>query len=392
MPAASHVEKDGHVHATRSGWCSGATRRSSRRATRARSCGSCTTCSSACRRTTRAPTHARDWPIREPDLGLRASTARTASPTSRPCMREINGYDVATGRAAARLRRAQGRRLDRLRLLDLLAASSPTASTRPGAATPATSTRPAAAVSPEWGWAWPANRRMLYNARQRRPGGQAVVGAQEATSGGTASEWTGYDVPDFPVDKPPDYRRRRRRRGHGRDRRRRPVHDDGRRPGVAVRADRAARRPDADALRAARVAGRQPALPGRPRTTRRRCAGRAATTRTPSPATRATRTWRRRSGSPSTTPPAAMTRWLPWLAELQPEMFAEIDPVLAARARDRGRRLDDDRLAARGDRGARARDRAHAAAEDRPRDRPPDRAAVALGLRRARHRATRRTT
>ena len=28
-----------------------------------------------------------------------------------------------------------------------------------------------------------------------------------------------------------------------------------------------------------------------------------------------------------------MTRWLPWLDELQPEMFAEIDPELAA---DRG--------------------------------------------------------
>jgi formate dehydrogenase major subunit len=26
-----------------------------------------------------------------------------------------------------------------------------------------------------------------------------------------------------------------------------------------------------------------------------------------------------------------MSRWLPWLSELQPEMFAEIDPVLAAR-------------------------------------------------------------
>ena len=35
-----------------------------------------------------------------------------------------------------------------------------------------------------------------------------------------------------------------------------------------------------------------------------------------------------------------MSRNLPWLDELQPEMFAEIDPVLAARARHRGRRLD----------------------------------------------------
>ena len=46
MPAASHVEKEG-TSRTPSGCCSGATRRSSRRATRARSCGSCTTWSSA---------------------------------------------------------------------------------------------------------------------------------------------------------------------------------------------------------------------------------------------------------------------------------------------------------------------------------------------------------
>ena len=43
-------------------------------------------------------------------------------------------------------------------------------------------------------------------ARQRRPGGQAVVGAQEAHLVGRRAKWTGYDVPDFPVDKPPDYR------------------------------------------------------------------------------------------------------------------------------------------------------------------------------------------
>ena len=73
-------------------------------------------------------------------------------------------------------------------------------------------------------------------------------------------------------------------------------------------------------------------------------------------------------------------------------MFAEIDPILAAEQGHRGRRLDGDRDRPRGDRGARAGDRAHAPAEDRGQRRPPDRAAVALGLRRARRPATPRTT
>ena len=78
-----------------------------------------------------------------------------------------------------------------------------------------------------------------------------------------------------------------------------------------------------------------------------------------------------------------MSRWLPWLDELQPEMFAEIDPVLAAQRGIEDGGLDDDLVAARRDRRARPRDRPHEAAEDRPGDRPPGRAAVALGLRRA---------
>ena len=76
-----------------------------------------------------------------------------------------------------------------------------------------------------------------------------------------------------------------------------------------------------------------------------------------------------------------MSRNLPWLAELQPEMFAEIDPVLA---RERG--IED---------GGwmtivteRAEIEARAQVTDRMRPlrvearRPPGGAAVALGLRR----------
>ena len=79
-----------------------------------------------------------------------------------------------------------------------------------------------------------------------------------------------------------------------------------------------------------------------------------------------------------------MSRNLPWLAELQPEMFAEIDPVLAAERgiEDGGWMTISHR--ARRDRGAREGDRAHAAAAHRRPDRAPGRAALALGLRRRR--------
>ena len=67
-----------------------------------------------------------------------------------------------------RLPRAEGRRLHGLRLLDLLRASSRTGSTRPRAASRAAS-RPGRA---EWGWAWPANRRVLYNRASADPEGK----------------------------------------------------------------------------------------------------------------------------------------------------------------------------------------------------------------------------
>jgi formate dehydrogenase major subunit len=62
-------------------------------------------------------------------------------------------------------------------------------------------------VAPEWGWAWPANRRTLYNRASADPDGKpwserkAYVWWDEA-----AGKWTGHDVPDFPVDTAPSYR------------------------------------------------------------------------------------------------------------------------------------------------------------------------------------------
>ncbi len=62
-------------------------------------------------------------------------------------------------------------------------------------------------VAPEWGWAWPANRRTLYNRASADPAGKpwserkAYVWWDEGEQ-----KWTGHDVPDFPVGTAPSHR------------------------------------------------------------------------------------------------------------------------------------------------------------------------------------------
>lgn len=62
-------------------------------------------------------------------------------------------------------------------------------------------------VALEWGWAWPSNRRLLYNRASADPEGkpwsqrkQYVWWSEEK------GKWTGYDTPDFIADRSPDYR------------------------------------------------------------------------------------------------------------------------------------------------------------------------------------------
>jgi formate dehydrogenase major subunit len=75
-------------------------------------------------------------------------------------------------------------------------------------------------VSLNWGWSWPVNRRIMYNRCSADPQGrpwakEARLANAFARSGGTpargyvywdgaAKKWTGLDVPDFPATKPPD--------------------------------------------------------------------------------------------------------------------------------------------------------------------------------------------
>ncbi len=62
-------------------------------------------------------------------------------------------------------------------------------------------------VAPEWGWAWPANRRILYNRASADPDGKPWSQRKAYIWwDADAGRWTGHDVPDFKVTKPPDYR------------------------------------------------------------------------------------------------------------------------------------------------------------------------------------------
>src|SRR4051794_6530647 len=63
-------------------------------------------------------------------------------------------------------------------------------------------------IASEWGWAWPANRRILYNRASADPEGKPWSERKkyiwwDAEEG----KWTGLgDDPDFEPDKPPDYK------------------------------------------------------------------------------------------------------------------------------------------------------------------------------------------
>jgi formate dehydrogenase major subunit len=62
-------------------------------------------------------------------------------------------------------------------------------------------------VAAEWGWAWPSNRRTLYNRAAADPDGKPWSERKKYVWWDEGSgKWTGYDVPDFAVDKRPDYR------------------------------------------------------------------------------------------------------------------------------------------------------------------------------------------
>lgn len=57
-----------------------------------------------------------------------------------------------------------------------------------------------------WGFAWPANRRIMYNRASADPDGKPWSERKKYLWWDAAqNSWTGYDVPDFEIHKSPDY-------------------------------------------------------------------------------------------------------------------------------------------------------------------------------------------
>lgn len=274
-------------------------------------------------------TRARDWPIVNitwdyPEHG----PAR--EPDVEAVMREINGYEVASGRPVATFTElaADGSTACGCWIYSGIFADGVNQARRRD---PGDIDDPQGGwVSPGWAWAWPANRRILYNRASAAPDGTPWSERKRLVWwDGAAGRWAGYDVPDFPADKRPDYRPPPDARGmeaiagdepfmmmsDGRAWLYAPSGlNDGPLPTHYEPVESPVRNalyPDLDGSPAA-IRWRRPENPVNP----------TGDPRFPLVATTFRLTEHHTAGG--------MSRTLPWLAELQPEMFAEIDPVLAA--------------------------------------------------------------
>jgi len=58
-----------------------------------------------------------------------------------------------------------------------------------------------------WGFSWPSDRRIIYNRASARPNGEPWSERKKLVWW-DSEKWTGIDVPDFKASKPPDYRPR----------------------------------------------------------------------------------------------------------------------------------------------------------------------------------------
>ena len=132
-----------------------------------------------------------------------ATPAADVEPDAELVLRELNGFQVATGKhlTAAEQLAADGSTAcgSRLYVGVFPAPDDNQAKRHDGAVNEA-------GVFPDWGWAWPANTRVLYNRASADPDGKPWSERKKLVWWDEAQErWTGLDVPQV-TGKPPSYR------------------------------------------------------------------------------------------------------------------------------------------------------------------------------------------
>jgi len=132
---------------------------------------------------------------------------RTRGPHDEPdaaeVLREINGFTVADGKAVDGYKalEADGSTACGCWIYSGVGAGGENQAARRKPA------REQTWVAPEWGWAWPANRRLMYNRASADPDGKPWSERKRYVYwDAAAGKWTGADVPDFIADRPPSYR------------------------------------------------------------------------------------------------------------------------------------------------------------------------------------------
>lgn len=248
-------------------------------------------------------------------------------PSSLRVLKEINGYDVASGKH-----------------LSGFGALKDDGSTACGnwiysGVFPTPDQNKAAARQPDnyvslnWGFNWPANRHIMYNRASARPDGQPwsdrkrYVWWDPAGGAEQKGSWVGYDVPDFTLNKPPDAQPDDNAVGLAWQRGTDPfiMHADGKAwlfaptglvDGPLPTHYEPAESPVHNALYQQQSS---PVYKYFPRDDNQ--LAQVGDPRYPHVLTTYRLTEHYLSGT--------MSRWLPWLAELQPELFIEMSPELA---------------------------------------------------------------
>ena len=273
-----------------------------------------------------------DYPVHDEGvLGTEGAQA-WGEPSAEAVLKEINGYEVATGRPLSTFveMKADGSTAGGCWIYTGVFADGVNQANR------RKSRHDQSFVAPEWGWAWPLNRRILYNRASADPDGQAVERAQGLRLVGPGEG-----------------------RGGGVDRARRPRlrEDEGAvLPGArgrprASRPSRASTRSSCRATGRVRSTCRRASSTDRCPPTTSRSSRRSATRSTGSRPTRRASSTDRNDNQLNPAPPeehsdvfpfvfttsrltehhtaGGMSRYVEHLAELQPEMFVEVSPALA---------------------------------------------------------------